>query len=91
MGLLKEGGEYFRKRLPPSSIIIKSKSLRSNHNWQDLEGIRVYIIYRIDVKNRGFDRKISNNRGIAPRSREGYLIYYIYLYRKGDYVKRFYK
>ena len=91
IGLLKEGGEYFRKRLSPLSIIIKSKSLRGNYDWQDLGGIRVYIIYRMDVKNRGFDREISGNRGITPRSRGECLVYHIYLCRKGDCVKRFHK
>ena len=89
--LLKERGECFRKRSPSPPIIIKPKSLRGNYDWQDLGGIRAYIVYRIDVKNRGFNREISDNRGMTSRSRGGCLIYHIYLCRKGDCVKRFYK
>lgn len=41
-----------------------------------------------DIKKRGFDREISDNRGDALKTRGGYDIYNVYLCRKGNYIKR---
>ena len=49
----------------------------------------MYIIYYKNIYNRGFSREISGNKGSTPRSRGGYAIYKVYLYRKGDYIKRY--
>ena len=49
----------------------------------------MYIIYHKNIHNRGFSREISGNRRSAPRSRGGCAIYKVYLYRKGDCVKRY--
>ena len=38
----------------------------------------------------GFRWEISGNRGSASKTRGGYRIYKVFLYYKGDCVKRFY-
>ena len=50
---------------------------------------RTCIIYRINIQKRDFDREISNNKSDSRKSKKGYYIYDIFLYRKGNCVKRF--
>ena len=89
VSLLREGGDTHRSRSPPSPAIIQLKLLRGNHEWQDLDAIRMCIICRQDVRERGFGREISGNRGNAPKTRGGCGVCKVFLCRKGDCVKRF--
>ena len=50
----------------------------------------MYIQYYIDIKDRGFNREISENRGSSSRIRGSYIMYNVFLYRKENYIKRFY-
>ena len=46
---------------------------------------------RIYIRKRGFDREINKNRSASPRTRDEYTVYQVFLYRKGNYVKRFHE
>ena len=82
-------GVSSRKIPSPPAIITLPKPLRGNHDWQDMKGSRTCVQCRADIKDRGFGREISGNRGSPPRIRGGCTVCNVFLCRKGNCVERF--
>lgn len=85
---LSNEGEISRNLPFLPLIITQLKALRGNHEWQDLSSIRKCFKCRKDVQTRAFGNGISENRGGAPRTQGGCRVCGIYLWRKGNGMKR---
>lgn len=88
--LLEKGAESRRLQAPAPSISTQPKSLRGNHEWQDLRAIHECLMC-CRGKKRGFGREISGNREAPPKIRGGCIVCKVYLCCKGDCVRQFHE